>query len=144
MSTRRFGELFKHWKILRGDKARTCGGPYSCLVRHPASHVQVKIIAGKDKGQVGTVARVLRDQNRVVVEGFNLVRVVPSAFCGLSKSCDLVSRQVKKHIKRTEQQQGGIVTIEAPLHVSNVALVDPVTGCATTARRLVAMCRAPD
>jgi ribosomal protein L24 len=35
---------------------------------------QVKITAGKDKGQVGTIARVLRDQNRVVVEGFNLVR----------------------------------------------------------------------
>jgi len=35
---------------------------------------QVKIIAGKDKGEVGTIARVLRDQNRVVVEGFNLVR----------------------------------------------------------------------
>ncbi len=35
---------------------------------------QVKIIAGKDKGQTGTIARVLRDQNRVIVEGYNLVR----------------------------------------------------------------------
>ncbi len=34
----------------------------------------MKIIAGKDKGQTGTIARVLRDQNRVVVEGYNLVR----------------------------------------------------------------------
>lgn len=35
----------------------------------------MQIIAGKDKGQTGTIARVLRDQNRVIVEGFNLVRV---------------------------------------------------------------------
>jgi len=48
----------------------------------PGFRAQVKIIAGKDKGQVGTVARVLRDQNRVVVEGFNLVRfcAAPRAF----------------------------------------------------------------
>lgn len=37
--------------------------------------------------------------------------------------------QVKKHIKRTKEQDGGIVTIEAPLHVSNVQVLDPVTGC---------------
>jgi large subunit ribosomal protein L24 len=35
---------------------------------------------------------------------------------------------VKKHVKRTPQQEGGIVSIEAPLHVSNVQVVDPVTG----------------
>lgn len=81
----RFGALFTSWRLLRGDA--------------------VKIIAGKDKGQTGTIARVLRDSNRVVVEGLNLV---------------------KKHVK----QGGGIVTVEAPLHVSNVALVDPQTGAA--------------
>ena len=52
--SRRFGALYDKWKILRGDK--------------------VKIITGKDKGETGTIARVLRDQNRVIVEGFNLVR----------------------------------------------------------------------
>jgi len=52
--SRRFGAVFAKWRILRGDK--------------------VKIIAGKDKGETGTIARVLRDQNRVIVEGFNLVR----------------------------------------------------------------------
>lgn len=36
--------------------------------------------------------------------------------------------QVKKHLKRTEGNPGGIVTMEAPLHVSNVQLVDPVNG----------------
>ena len=40
----------------------------------------------------------------------------------------LKSVQVKKHIKRTKEQDGGIVSIEAPLHVSNVARVDPVSG----------------
>ena len=40
---------------------------------------QVKIIAGKDKGQTGTIARVLRDQNRVVVEGYNLARAQAAA-----------------------------------------------------------------
>lgn len=52
--SRRFGALFDKWRILRGDK--------------------VKIIAGKDKGETGTIARVLRSQNRVIVEGLNLVR----------------------------------------------------------------------
>ena len=52
--SRRFGALFEKWRILRGDK--------------------VKIIAGKDKGETGTIARVLRSQNRVIVEGLNLVR----------------------------------------------------------------------
>jgi large subunit ribosomal protein L24 len=37
---------------------------------------------------------------------------------------------VKKHVRRTKEGEGGIVTIEAPLHVSNVSLIDPVTGCA--------------
>lgn len=41
---------------------------------------------------------------------------------------------MKKHVKRTKEQEGGIVSIEAPLHVSNVAIIDPVNGCA---RRLV-------
>jgi len=36
---------------------------------------------------------------------------------------------VKKHIKRTKEQDGGIVSIEAPLHVSNVQVLDPVSGC---------------
>ena len=75
---RRFGELFKAWKILRGDKVGRAGaaGGLRRRLAVASSHrpAQVKIVAGKDKGQVGTIARVLRDQNRVVVEGFNLVR----------------------------------------------------------------------
>jgi large subunit ribosomal protein L24 len=81
--SRRFGELFKHWKILRGDKVRALRvTALKASLTSPGFRAQVKIIAGKDKGQVGTVARVLRDQNRVVVEGFNLVRfcAAPRAF----------------------------------------------------------------
>lgn len=64
------------------------------------------IIAGRDKGLTGTVTTVIRSKNRVIVEGRNLV---------------------KKCVKRTEQSQGGIFDKEAPLHVSNVQLLDPVT-----------------
>jgi len=65
------------------------------------------IIRGKDKGETGLIKRVIRSQNRVIVEGKNLV---------------------KKHIKQGEGHTGGIFSIEAPLHVSNVQVVDPVTG----------------
>eukprot|EP00238_Polyblepharides_amylifera_P003675 CAMPEP_0196580872 /NCGR_PEP_ID=MMETSP1081-20130531/31148_1 /TAXON_ID=36882 /ORGANISM="Pyramimonas amylifera, Strain CCMP720" /LENGTH=198 /DNA_ID=CAMNT_0041900889 /DNA_START=219 /DNA_END=815 /DNA_ORIENTATION=- len=61
---------------------------------------------GKDKGQTGTIIRVYRKQNRVLVEGRNIV---------------------KRHIKRQENQPGAIITKEAPLHVSNVQILDPVT-----------------
>ncbi|KAJ7514357.1 hypothetical protein O6H91_23G040600 [Diphasiastrum complanatum] len=90
-------EVFKHWKILRGDK--------------------VMIVVGKDKGQTGTVTRVIRKDNHIIIEGRNLV---------------------KKHIKRTEGNPGGIVTMEAPIHVSNVQHIDPVTGspCRVTYRFL--------
>lgn len=63
----------------------------------------VEVITGKDKGKRGTVIRVLRDSNRVIVSGINLV---------------------KKTLKRRSQQErGGIIDIEAPLHVSNVMIV---------------------
>ena len=63
----------------------------------------VEIIAGKDKGKRGTVVRVLREKDRVIVSGLNLV---------------------KKAVKRRSQQdRGGIMEIEAPIHISNVKLV---------------------
>ncbi|XP_042392861.1 50S ribosomal protein L24-like [Zingiber officinale] len=79
-------KLFRHWKILRGDN--------------------VMIIRGKDKCETGIIKRVIRSQNRVIVEGKNLV---------------------KKHIKQGQGHEGGIFSIEAPLHVSNVQVLDPVT-----------------
>ncbi|QIX28582.1 50S ribosomal protein L24 [Nocardioides sp. JQ2195] len=66
----------------------------------------VKVIAGKDKGAEGKVIQVLRTQDRVIVEGVN---------------------RVKKHEKVVNQgsgNTGGIVTTEAPIHVSNVMLVE--------------------
>jgi large subunit ribosomal protein L24 len=85
--------LIERWRILRGD--------------------QVMVVAGKDKGQVGTVSKVYRKENRLLVEGLNLV---------------------KKHVKRSGENPGGIITMEAPIHYSNVNLVDPVTGAAVRAR----------
>lgn len=69
---------------------------------------KVVILAGKSKGMTGTVTRVLRKVGRVIVEGAN---------------------KVKKHVRPNPQlqQPGGIVEQEAPLHISNVALVNPAT-----------------
>ena len=68
----------------------------------------VKVIAGTDKGAKGKVIAVLRDADRVIVEGVNLV---------------------KRHTKVLQQggragNTGGIITQEAPIHISNVMLVD--------------------
>nr|XP_018453221.1 PREDICTED: uncharacterized protein LOC108824316 isoform X1 [Raphanus sativus] len=105
-------KLIRHWKILRGDNVRVhtpivwfrpkCGVLFDL-----SFFVQVMIIRGKDKGETGTIKRVIRSQNRVIVEGKNLI---------------------KKHIKGGPDHEGGIFTVEAPLHASNVQVVDPVTG----------------
>ena len=68
----------------------------------------VKVIAGRDKGAEGKVIQVLREEHRVIVEGVN---------------------RVKKHTKVVNQggragNTGGIITAEAPIHISNVILVD--------------------
>ncbi len=68
----------------------------------------VKVIAGKDKGAEGKVIQVLREKDRVIVEGVN---------------------RIKKHTRSAEQggpagSTGGIITLEAPIHVSNVMLVE--------------------
>ena len=69
---------------------------------------QVRVISGKDKGAEGKVIRVLREEQRVIVEGVN---------------------RMKRHTKVVDQggragTTGGIITAEAPIHVSNVMLVD--------------------
>ena len=68
---------------------------------------KVRIIAGKDKGEEGTVKAVVIKQQRVIVEGLNMV-----------------SRHVKPN---AQQPQGEIVRKEAPLHISNVQVIDPST-----------------
>lgn len=70
---------------------------------------EVIVLAGKDKGKKGKVTKVLVQHSKVFVEGVNLV---------------------KKHQKPVPQleQAGGIIEKEAPIHVSNVAIVNPATG----------------
>lgn len=71
---------------------------------------KVVVLAGKDRGAEGEVISVMPKDDRVVVRGVNLI---------------------KKHQRQTQQQEGGIITREASIHVSNVALKDPSTGKAT-------------
>jgi large subunit ribosomal protein L24 len=70
----------------------------------------VVVISGRDKGQQGRVLEVLVESQRLVVEGV---------------------QRVTKHVKAGQTQRGtrtgGIETIEAPIHISNVMLVDPET-----------------
>ncbi len=63
----------------------------------------VEVIAGKDKGKRGTVVRILSKKDAVIVSGVNIVK--------------------KAMKKRSQQDQGGIVEIEAPLNISNVGIV---------------------
>lgn len=80
--------------------------------RHkPKLHIRtgdtVMVIAGDDKGKTGTVLQVFPDQMRAIVENVNIVY---------------------KHVKATAEQEGGIQEMPAPIHVSNLMLLDPKTG----------------
>ena len=67
---------------------------------------KVVVIAGSSKGKEGKITKTLRSENRVIVEGVNIV---------------------KKHKKGNGQESGGILETEAPIHASNVMLIDPKT-----------------
>lgn len=88
----------------------------------------VKVIAGKDKGAEGKVIAVLREEERVIVEGVN---------------------RIKKHTKVQDQggragTTGGIVTTEAPIHVSNVMLLEDGKPVRVGSRRDTVTKRRPD
>ncbi|WP_342226612.1 50S ribosomal protein L24 [Rickettsia endosymbiont of Urophora cardui] len=68
---------------------------------------EVIVITGKYKGKKGKILKVFPEQNKIVVSGINLV---------------------KKHTKPTQVSEGGIITKELPVDISNVAHVDPKTG----------------
>jgi len=68
---------------------------------------KVVVLSGRDKGRTGEVLRMMPKDEKAVVRGVNLVR---------------------RHQKQTPQQEGGIITKEAPIHVSNLALADPKDG----------------
>lgn len=67
---------------------------------------KVVVIAGKDKGKEGNITKILRADNKVVVEGVNVA---------------------KKHMKPNGQTSGSIVEVELPIHASNVMIIDPKT-----------------
>ena len=75
------------------------------------------VITGESKGQKGRVLEVDRDKNRAIVEGVNLV---------------------SKHTKpNTKAPQGGILKKEAPVHISNLMLIDPTTGKPTRVGKIL-------
>ena len=71
---------------------------------------KVIVITGKDKGKTGEVTKAMPKENKVIVSGINMV---------------------KRHQKPSQENAGGVVSKEMPIHVSNVALVDPKSGKAT-------------
>ena len=75
---------------------------------HIKKNDTVVVLAGQDKGKTGKVLKVLGDENRALVEGVNMV-----------------SKSTKPSAKNP---QGGIVKQEAPIHISNLSLVDPKSG----------------
>ncbi len=87
------------------DKKRA--GPIKLKIRKGD---RVVVRTGKDKGKTGEVLRVMPKENRAIVQGVNMV---------------------KRHQRQTATQEGGIIVKEAPIHISNLALVDPASGQAT-------------
>ena len=67
----------------------------------------VVVITGRDRGKTGEVLRVLPAENRAIVRGINLVR---------------------RHQRQTAREQGGIITKEMPIHLSNISLAEPGDG----------------
>ena len=63
----------------------------------------VVVVSGRDKGKTGSILRVLREDDRVLVDGVNMV---------------------KRHTRPSQTQPGGIVAKEAPIHISNVRKVE--------------------
>ena len=68
---------------------------------------KVVVLAGKDKGRSGEVLSVAPKDDKAIVRGVNMIR---------------------KHQKQSQSQEGGIISKEAPIHLSNIALADPKDG----------------
>lgn len=68
---------------------------------------KVVILTGKDKGRSGEVLQVMPKEDRAVVRGINIV---------------------KRHQRQSASQEAGIITKEAPIHLSNIAIADPKDG----------------
>lgn len=70
----------------------------------------VVVLSGKDKGKHGEVLSIIRKENRAIVQGVNVAR---------------------RHTRQTQTEQGGIVSKELSIHISNLSLEDPKDGKAT-------------
>ncbi|MGE0280938.1 MAG: 50S ribosomal protein L24 [Rhizobiaceae bacterium] len=68
---------------------------------------KVVVLTGKDKGRSGEVLRVMPKDDKAVVRGVNIIR---------------------RHQKQSQSQEGGIISKEAPIHLSNIAIADPKDG----------------
>jgi large subunit ribosomal protein L24 len=68
---------------------------------------KVVVLAGKDKGRTGEVIRMMPKDDQAIVRGINMVR---------------------RHQRQSQSQEGGIISKEAPIHVSNIAVADPKDG----------------
>jgi large subunit ribosomal protein L24 len=68
---------------------------------------KVVVLTGRDKGRTGEVIEVRPDENRALVRGINMA---------------------KRHQRQTAQQEGGIISKELPIHLSNLAIADPKDG----------------
>ncbi len=68
---------------------------------------KVVILVGRDKGRSGEVIQVMPKEERALVRGVNIV---------------------KRHQRQTQSQEGGIISKEAPIHLSNIAIADPKDG----------------
>lgn len=77
----------------------------------PKLHIKkgdkVMVIAGSSKGSTGEIKEIFINKNRAIVEGVNMV---------------------KKHTKPVNENPGGIIELEAPIHISNLMLIDPKSG----------------
>jgi large subunit ribosomal protein L24 len=71
---------------------------------------RVVVITGKDKGKKGEVLKVIREENRAIVQGVAMI---------------------KRHQRQTTTQDGGVISKEAAIHISNLALEDPKDGKST-------------
>ena len=68
---------------------------------------RVRVISGSNKGKEGTITQLLKQENKIVIEGVNMV---------------------KKHVKPNGQNEGSIVDREAPIHASNAMIIEPKSG----------------
>ena len=87
------------------------------MLLHVTKGDTVRVVRGDDKGKEGKIIRVYRKTGRVTIEGINIV---------------------KRHRKaRSAEEQSGIVDFPAPVHASNVMLLDPKSGAPTRTRRKI-------